>query len=60
MIGEIGQYEVNGHWPPHLHFQIIKDMEDNVHDYPGVCSGSKLNHYKANCPDPRFIVEDFI
>lgn len=46
----------NGHWPPHLHFQIIKDLEGWKGDYPGVCKVSEKEKYAANCPDPDIIL----
>jgi Membrane proteins related to metalloendopeptidases len=56
VIGEIGDKEENGGWLPHLHFQIIKDLETYVGDYPGVCSIDDIPLYRENCPDPmRYI-----
>jgi len=46
----------NGHWPPHLHFQVIEDMQGNIGDYPGVCKYSEKEKYLANCPDPDLIL----
>ncbi len=51
-IGSLGTFQENGHWPPHLHFQIIKDMQGKMGDYPGVCAIDDLDFYKKNCPDP--------
>ncbi|RYF91203.1 MAG: peptidase M23 [Chitinophagaceae bacterium] len=28
----------NGHWPSHLHFQLIEDLKGWKGDYPGVCA----------------------
>ena len=56
LIGEFGSAEVNGDWPPHLHFQIILDMQEKAGDYPGVASPSDLEFYKQNCPDPNLIL----
>lgn len=42
----------NGHWPPHLHFQIIQDLQGMQGDYPGVCKTSEKAFYLSNCPDP--------
>ena len=39
-------------WPPHLHFQIIYDLEGHKGDYPGVCFKKDIEKYKKNCPDP--------
>src|SRR5690606_25662489 len=52
-IATLGDASVNGDYAPHLHFQIIKDIEDNFGDYPGVCSKSDLKFYLENCPDPN-------
>jgi len=51
-IASIGGPEENGGWPPHLHFQLIRDLEGKTGDYPGVCSIETLQHYQHNCPDP--------
>ncbi len=52
----LGDAEVNGGWPPHLHFQIIEDMQGLEGDYPGLCSKSDLETYSRNCPDPNLIL----
>ena len=56
-IGSFGIPEENGHWPPHLHFQVIIDMEWKCGDYPGVCSLADLSHFSRNCPDPDLILQ---
>ncbi len=40
VLGWVGPEEVNGNWPPHLHFQVIIDMEGMEGDYPGVAKPS--------------------
>lgn len=55
-IGTLGSAEVNGDYPPHLHFQIILDIENNKGDYPGVASLNTLDFYKNNCPDPNLLL----
>lgn len=57
VIGYLGTAEVNGDYPPHLHFQIINDLHGNFGDYPGVCSANELDFYKENCPDPNLILK---
>jgi len=57
VIAHFGEPNENGHWPPHLHFQIILDMELKQGDYPGVCKYSERQKYLANCPDPDFILQ---
>lgn len=56
-FAHFGIPEENGHWPPHLHFQIIADMECKEGDYPGVCKNSERNYYLKNCPDPDIILQ---
>ena len=56
-IGNLGLPPINGDYAPHLHFQIIMDMENKVGDYPGVCSSTRLNHYITNCPDPSLLLK---
>lgn len=46
----------NGHWPPHLHLQLIIDLGQARGDYPGVCRFSERASYLANCPDPDLLV----
>lgn len=56
-IGHFGEPEENGHWPPHLHFQVILDMQLREGDYPGVCKYSEREQYLANSPDPDGILQ---
>jgi hypothetical protein len=55
-----GVKEENGYWPPHLHFQLMFDMEGLIGDYPGVCQFSKRDMYLSNCPDPALILKQSI
>lgn len=57
IFAEFGIPADNGHWPPHLHFQIIIDIENWTGDYPGVCKYSEGEKYLANCPDPDLILQ---
>ncbi|HVU99137.1 MAG TPA: peptidoglycan DD-metalloendopeptidase family protein [Puia sp.] len=57
VIAEFGMRFENGNWPPHLHFQLIKDMQDWKGDYPGVCRFSERQQWLANCPDPDLILQ---
>ncbi|MEO6454517.1 MAG: peptidoglycan DD-metalloendopeptidase family protein [Ginsengibacter sp.] len=56
VIGHFGSPEENGHWPPHLHFQVIKDLRTYKGDYPGVCTSAERKKYLVNCPDPDSIL----
>ena len=57
MFAEFGIPAENGHWPPHVHFQVIQDLEGWTGDYPGVCRNSQKEKYLANCPDPDLILQ---
>jgi peptidoglycan LD-endopeptidase LytH len=54
-FGHFGKPHENGHWPPHLHVQIIMDIEMRIGDYPGVCRFSEREKYLSNCPDPDLL-----
>ncbi|SHI38287.1 Peptidase family M23 [Mesonia phycicola] len=56
VIATLGTSKVNGDYAPHLHFQIIFDLQGNKGDYPGVSSNGKLNFYAKNCPDPNLLL----
>lgn len=56
-IAHFGPPSENGNWPPHLHFQVILDMELKEGDYPGVCRWSEREKYFSNCPDPNLILQ---
>jgi murein DD-endopeptidase MepM/ murein hydrolase activator NlpD len=56
-IGTLGDASVNGDYPPHLHFQIIKDIQSYKGDYPGVCSKQDITFYRTNCPDPNLLLK---
>ena len=57
VIAQLGSAEVNGDYAPHLHFQIIKDLQDNKGDYPGVSNKIDLDFYLGNCPDPNLLLK---
>jgi murein DD-endopeptidase MepM/ murein hydrolase activator NlpD len=52
VICHLGEPHENGGWPPHLHFQLIRDMQGYTGDYPGVCSQRDVAFYAENSPDP--------
>ena len=57
-FAEIGPRTVNGNWPPHLHFQLIRDMQNYRGDYPGVVRPPDLEFFQQNCPDPSTLLVD--
>ena len=56
-IANLGLPPINGDYAPHLHFQIIIDMEKKMGDYPGVCNQKRLAFYLENCPDPNLLLK---
>jgi murein DD-endopeptidase MepM/ murein hydrolase activator NlpD len=55
-VGEVGDLQENGSWPPHLHFQIIGEALGDEVDYPGVAAPSERERYLELCPDPNLIL----
>jgi len=53
---EFGMRFENGHWPPHLHFQLIRKMGEWQGDYPGVCAFSEREKWLDNSPDPTILL----
>jgi murein DD-endopeptidase MepM/ murein hydrolase activator NlpD len=56
-IASLGSPPINGDYAPHLHFQIIIDLENKTGDYFGVCSKKDLHFYAKNCPDPNLLLK---
>ncbi len=56
-IATLGSSPINGDYAPHLHFQIIIDIQNKTGDYPGVCSKKDLEFYSQNCPDPNLLLK---
>lgn len=56
-IAELGDPSENGDYAPHLHFQIIKDLQGKIGDYPGVASRKDISFYLENCPDPDLLLK---
>ncbi len=55
-IATLGDYNENGQWPSHVHFQIISDMLGKKGDFAGVASTSQKERYLGLCPDPNLIL----
>jgi murein DD-endopeptidase MepM/ murein hydrolase activator NlpD len=55
-FAEFGIPFENGQWPPHLHVQIILDMQGRKGDYPGVCKFSERDQWLKNSPDPDLLL----
>jgi len=48
----LGDATINGGWAPHLHFQIMLDLQGRAGDFPGVCKVSERGAWAAICPSP--------
>lgn len=55
LIAYVGDANENGDWSPHLHFQIILDMLDNKHDFPGVAFPKNVSVWSSICPNPNVL-----
>ncbi|MEQ8557818.1 MAG: peptidoglycan DD-metalloendopeptidase family protein [Henriciella sp.] len=51
-IASLGANDVNGGWAPHLHFQIMLDLQGRTGDFPGVANRSEAADWLTLCPDP--------
>jgi len=56
LIANFGTADENGNWPPHLHFQLMLDMQGKTGDYPGACRNSEKDIYLQNIPDPNILL----
>ncbi|SDR69869.1 peptidoglycan DD-metalloendopeptidase family protein [Christiangramia echinicola] len=56
-IAELGDFDENGDYAPHLHFQIMENMNGNTGDFPGVVKKEDLENYLKNCPDPNLLLK---
>lgn len=57
VIGRLGNNKVNGDYAPHLHFQLIVDIQEFNGDYPGVASENEIEYYAKNCPNPNILLK---
>lgn len=56
VFAHVGPYPENGDWPPHLHFQLIADMQGRWGDFPGVAPPGERAYWAALCPDPQLVM----
>jgi len=55
-FAQLGNSTENGKWPPHLHFQLIREMGDKRGDFPGVASKNEKDQMLEICPNPNLIL----
>ncbi len=55
---KIGNYPDNGDWAPHVHFQILTNLDDFKYgDYPAVCTQANLAKFSGYCPNPNLVLQ---
>ena len=57
-IGALGNFNENGHWAPHLHFQIMLSLLDFKYDFPGVAYQNQMDVWKSLCPNPNLFFKN--
>jgi peptidoglycan LD-endopeptidase LytH len=55
MFARVGDFEENGNWEPHLHYQLSY-RDPGKSDMPGVVSEEDLNESLNIYPDPRIVL----
>ncbi|MGI9515626.1 MAG: aminotransferase class III-fold pyridoxal phosphate-dependent enzyme, partial [Pirellulaceae bacterium] len=56
IFAALGTPAVNGGWTPHLHFQLMVDLLDLGHEFPGVARASRADTWSAVSPDPNLVL----
>jgi murein DD-endopeptidase MepM/ murein hydrolase activator NlpD len=56
LFAYFGDYNENGGWAPHLHFQLMTDMLGHKGDFIGVSSKSEMDYYLNICPNPYDLI----
>jgi murein DD-endopeptidase MepM/ murein hydrolase activator NlpD len=54
-VGVLGNYDENGKWVPHLHYQIMLSLLDYQNDFPGVALEREIAYWKSICPNPNLL-----
>ncbi|NER16022.1 peptidoglycan DD-metalloendopeptidase family protein [Spongiivirga citrea] len=57
VLANLGTPKENVNYAPHLHFQIIRDLNGKEGDFPGVFSEDGLEEHLVNCPDPNLLLK---
>ncbi|GAA4384054.1 peptidoglycan DD-metalloendopeptidase family protein [Hymenobacter koreensis] len=53
----VGPWPENGDWPPHLHFQLMADLQGRVGDFPGVALPQERELWAELCPNPNLVLQ---
>lgn len=57
-IAAVGAPPTNGNWPPHLHFQLIEDLQGLGAGFPGVAPASSKDYWLGLSPSPARFFPD--
>jgi len=55
-FARVGSAQENGGWTPHVHFQIILDLQELGADFPGVVYASQRSVWTSLSPDPNLLL----
>lgn len=55
LVAWVGNHKENGNWAAHLHFQLMLDMLDYQHDFPGVSTPNELKVWSSICPNSNLL-----
>ena len=55
-FADLGPFEENGGWVPHLHFQILLDLLDLEGTYPGVAAATVRKVWSSLSPSPKMLL----
>ncbi len=55
VVGRLGNFNENGKWPPHLHYQL-SILDPGEADMPGVVSEDEAEKASVIYPDPRLFI----
>jgi murein DD-endopeptidase MepM/ murein hydrolase activator NlpD len=55
LLGWIGDRDINGGWPPHVHIQLCVERPE-THDMPGAVTAEQRSWALRHYPDPRAIL----
>lgn len=53
VVGHFGEAEENGGWFPHVHLQVMRDLQGKKGDFPGVYAEGALHEVESVLVDPK-------
>lgn len=58
-LATVGSPPDNGNWPPHLHLQLILDLQGLGAEFPGVASASEQEYWLDLSPSPATFFPEY-